>query len=56
MHLTFPRRKTSKASKWKYLIAQKEGYIDKDGNFLIACPGMTLHLSSEVSRKDTMGP
>ena len=54
MHLIFAKRKTRKASKWKYLIDQKEGYIDKDGNFLITCSGMTLHLPSEVSRKDTM--
>lgn len=42
MHLTFAKRPTSNGSKWKYLIAQWEGYVDKDEN-----------VSEHLPRKDT---
>lgn len=42
MHLTFAKRPTSKGSKWKYLVAQWESYVDKDEN-----------LSEHLPRKDT---
>lgn len=42
MHLIFAKRPTSKGSEWKYLIAQRGSYTDKDE-----------HLSEHLPRTDT---